>query len=92
MDTARKECGETAMKEEYFLCCYRVDKGEKLAQSYKRSCVLYKAFLDARMQQDERNISAIPDVIKGWHEYNIRKNFDKILAFSGKKLHPDWQS
>ena len=27
----------------------------------------------------------IPNITKGWNEYNIRKNFDKILAASRPK-------
>lgn len=81
----RKESGEKTSEEELFLYLYRAHGNEKLAQSYKRIYVPYEAVLSGLYEDDDRIVPEISDITKVWREYNIRKNFDKIVAVSCKK-------
>jgi len=47
--------------------------------------VPYDAILNGLYLDDDRVVPVIPNITKGWHDQNIRKNFDKIMAASSKK-------
>lgn len=72
-------------RDEIFLYLYRVEKEERFDPAFSRIYVPYDAVLKGFCQDDDRIVPVIPNIAKGWHEYNIRKNFDKIVAASAKK-------
>lgn len=69
--------------EEIFLYLYQV-KEQRIDPSIKRIYMPYDSVLNGFYQDDDRVVPVIPNITKGWHEYNIHKNFDKIVAASAK--------
>jgi hypothetical protein len=61
--------------------------GDYNVQNTRAACtgIPYDAVLRGLYQDDDRIVPVIPNITKGWHEYNIRENFDKIVAASAKK-------
>ena len=72
-------------EEEICLYLYQVNKEEKFSASFKRIYVPYDAILKGLYKDDQRVVPVIPNITKGWHDQNIRKNFDKIVAESAQK-------
>jgi len=70
---------------EICLYLYQVNKEEKFSTSFKRIYVPYDALLKGFYKDDQRVVPVIPNITKGWHDQNIRKNFDKIVAESAQK-------
>ncbi len=64
---------------------FLLDKMERLNQDVQRIYVPYYAVLNGHYADNEKVVPVIPNVTKGWHDENIRRNFDKILAVSKQK-------
>lgn len=69
-------------REEIFLYLYRVTGKEIFDPSVARIYLPYDAVLRGLFRNDGRIVPVIPNITKGWHDLNIRKNFDKIAAFA----------
>lgn len=82
---ASKSDRESLSEEETFLYFYQVNGKENIDSSIRRIYVPYDAVLNGLYQDDDRVVPVIPNITKGWHDQNIRKNFDKIVAASLKK-------
>ncbi len=80
-----KSAVESAAEEETFLYFYQVNGKENIDSSIRRIYVPYDAILNGLYREDDRVVPVIPNITKGWHDQNIRKNFDKIVATSSKK-------
>ncbi|HVI40442.1 MAG TPA: U32 family peptidase, partial [Anaerovoracaceae bacterium] len=76
---------DTPAQEEIFLYYYQVKEEEHFDPSIKRIYVPYDAILSGFYQDNDRVVPVIPNVTEGWHDQNIRKNFDKIVAASSQK-------
>lgn len=81
---AKKPVQKTAA-EETGLYLYRVDKDEQFSRGFSRIYVPYEAMLKGFFRGDDRMIPVIPNITKGWHDQNIRENFDKLTAISASK-------
>jgi len=73
-----------AVPSETSLYLYRADGNERFAPDYHRIYVPYEAVLSGAHRDDSRVVPVIPNITKGWHDENIRKNFDKIAAACAK--------
>ena len=76
---------KNSSEEEIFLYLYRVNKEENFDPFVKRIYVPYDTVLGGIYKEDDRVVPVIPNITKGWHDQNIRKNFDKIVAASAQK-------
>lgn len=70
------------LEEEIFLYLYRVNGEIPADPAVSRIYVPYEAVLKGFYQDDRRVVPVIPAITKGLQEYNIRKNFDKIVTAS----------
>lgn len=82
---ASKSDRESPSEEETVLYFYQVNGKENIDSSIRRIYVPYDAVLNGLYQDDDRVVPVIPNITKGSHDQNIRKNFDKIVAASSKK-------
>ncbi|HYE67927.1 MAG TPA: DUF3656 domain-containing protein, partial [Anaerovoracaceae bacterium] len=80
-----EESDNRTQEEEICLYLYQVNKEEKFSASFKRIYVPYDAILNGFYKDDQRVVPVIPNITKGWHDQNIRKNFDKIVADSAQR-------
>ena len=64
---------------------YRADKEEQFSQAFSRIYVPYDAVLKGLYRGDSRIIPVIPNITKGWHDLNIRENFDKLVEIAASK-------
>lgn len=71
-------------KEEMCYYYHQVKHETNFDPNASRIYVPYDAVLDGRFQNDSRIVPVIPGITKGWHDQNIRINFNKIIAISGK--------
>ncbi|HML37680.1 MAG TPA: U32 family peptidase [Bacillota bacterium] len=69
-------------REETFLYLYRVTGEEIFDPSLDRIYLPYDAVLRGLFKGDPRIVPVIPNITKGWHDLNIRKNFDEIAALA----------
>ena len=72
------------MRKEVCFYYHQVKRETSYNSNVYRIYVPYDAALDGQFQNDARIGPVIPNVTKGWHDQNIRKNFNKIAALSGK--------
>ncbi len=57
---------------------------EQFSKAYSRIYVPYDAVLKGFYDGDDRIIPVIPNITKGWHDHNIRENFDKLMEVSAQ--------
>lgn len=76
--------GGSTVQEETSLYFYQVSGAENLSPAYGRIYVPYDAALNGLCRSVDRVVPVIPNITKGWHDQNIRKNFDKIVAIAGE--------
>lgn len=76
--------GGSTVQEETSLYFYQVSGAENLSPAYGRIYVPYDAALNGLCRSVDRVVPVIPNITKGWHDQNIRKNFDKIVANAGE--------
>lgn len=84
-DNLSGEKKSSSHKEEIFLYYFQVKKGQNLDSAVPRIYVPYDAILNGFYQDQDNIVPVIPNITKGWHDQNIRKNFDKIVATSERK-------
>jgi putative protease len=73
-----------AFGEETGLYLYRVKGDERFSKAYSRIYVPYDAVLKGFYHGDDRIMPVIPNITKGWHDHNIRENFDKLVEVSAQ--------
>lgn len=72
-------------QEEIFLYLYRLNREENIDPSVSRIYVPYDAMLSGFYKNDVRAVPVIPNITKGQHDQNIRRNFDKIAAAAAQR-------